>query len=50
MILDLSVFTLQGWRSKGETSSAPFTKVGIMVMYSVKELERFMEERTVEGR
>jgi len=33
--LGVSVFTLQSWRSRGETSSPPFTKVGGMVMYSV---------------
>jgi hypothetical protein len=31
--LGVSVFTLQSWRSRGETSSPPFTKVGGMVMY-----------------
>lgn len=46
--LGVSVFTLQSWRGRGESSSPPFTKVGGMVMYSMKELERFMEERTVE--
>ena len=46
--LGVSVFTLQSWRSKGETSSPPFTKVGGMVMYSVTELEQFMERRTVD--
>lgn len=46
--LGVSVFTLQSWRSKGETSSPSFTKVGGMVMYSVTELEQFMERRTVE--
>lgn len=45
--LGVSVFTLQSWRSRGETSSPPFTKVGSMVMYSVTDLERFMDERTV---
>lgn len=42
--LGMSVFTLQSWRSKGTGPS--FTKVGSMVMYSVKELQRFMEGRT----
>jgi hypothetical protein len=37
-------------RSKGEPSSPPFTRLGKMVMYSVRELERYMEDRTVEGR
>jgi predicted DNA-binding transcriptional regulator AlpA len=48
--LGVSVFTLQSWRSRGETPSPPFTKVSGMVMYSMKELEQFMEQRTVEGR
>jgi predicted DNA-binding transcriptional regulator AlpA len=48
--LGVSVFTLQSWRSRGEPCSPPFTKVGSMVMYSVKELEQFMEQRTVERR
>src|ERR1019366_7802429 len=48
--LGISVFTLQSWRSRGEPSSPPFTKVGGMVMYSMKELEQFMELRTVERR
>src|ERR1035441_507864 len=39
--LGVSVFTLQSWRSRGETSSPPFTKVGSMVMYSMGELEQF---------
>ena len=47
--LGISVYTLQAWRSKG-SSGLPFTKVGSMVMYSVKELERFMGQRTVERR
>ena len=46
--IGVSVFTLQSWRSRGETASPPFTKVGSMVMYSVKELEQFMEKRTRE--
>jgi hypothetical protein len=46
--LGVSVFTLQSWRSRGGTSSPPFTKVGGMVMYSVKGLEQYMERRTVE--
>jgi len=31
---------------QGASGGPPVTKVGGMVMYSVKELERFMEERT----
>jgi predicted DNA-binding transcriptional regulator AlpA len=48
--LGVSVFTLQSWRSKGETSSPPFTKLGGMVMYSMKALEQYMDERTQTGR
>lgn len=44
--LGVSVFTLQSWRSKRTPSGPPFTKVGSMVMYSVKESEQFMEQRT----
>ena len=49
LMLGLSVFTLQSWRSKGSSCCPPFSKVGGMVMYSVKELEQYMEERTVQG-
>ncbi len=45
--LGVSVSTLQGWRSRGSRSGPPVTKVGGMVMYSMKEFERYMEERTV---
>jgi predicted DNA-binding transcriptional regulator AlpA len=48
--LGVSVFTLQSWRSKGEPSAPPFTKVGGMVMYSMKELEEYMEMRTIARR
>jgi hypothetical protein len=48
--LGVSVFSLRSWRSRGTGGGPPWTKVGSMVMYSVKELERFMEARTVEGR
>ncbi|MGO9338434.1 MAG: helix-turn-helix domain-containing protein [Terracidiphilus sp.] len=44
--LGVSVSTLQGWRSRGTGGGPSWTKVGGMVMYSMKELERFMEERT----
>ena len=47
--LGVSVFTLQSWRSRGETSSPPFTKVGSRVMYSQRDLEQFMDMRTVRG-
>jgi hypothetical protein len=48
--LGVSAFSLRSWRSRGTSCGLPFTKVGSMVMYSVKELERYMEQRTVEGR
>jgi hypothetical protein len=48
--LGVSVFTLRSWRSRGEPSSPPVTRVAGMVMYSVKELERFMEQRTIDRR
>jgi len=47
--LGVSASTLRSWRGKRRTSGPPVTRVGKMVLYSVKELERFMEERT-EGR
>ena len=34
----------------GEPSGPPVTRMGRMVMYSMKGLEQYMEERTVEGR
>jgi hypothetical protein len=43
----VSASTLRSWRGKRRTSGPPVTRVGKMVLYSVKELERFMEERTV---
>jgi len=49
-ILGVSAWTLRSWRSKKPTSGPPFTRMDRMVMYSVKELERYMEQRTVERR
>jgi predicted DNA-binding transcriptional regulator AlpA len=46
--LGVSVFTLQSWRSRGNPAAPPVTKVGGMVMYSVRELEMYMEMRTVD--
>ena len=46
--LGVSVSTLQGWRSRATGSGPPVTKVGGMVMYSMGELEEYMEQRTVE--
>ena len=48
--LGVSVFTLRSWRSRGEPCGPPVTRIGKMVMYSVKELERYMERRTIEKR
>jgi predicted DNA-binding transcriptional regulator AlpA len=47
--LGVSVSTLRSWRSRGEPGGPPVTRMGRMVMYSVKELERYMEERTSGG-
>jgi len=46
-LLGVSASTLRSWRSKKRKVGLPVTRVGKMVLYSVKELERFMEERTV---
>jgi predicted DNA-binding transcriptional regulator AlpA len=48
--LGMSVSTLQGWRSRGTGGGPPWTKVGGMVMYSMKELEEYMELRTIARR
>jgi len=48
--LGVSVFTLRSWRSRGEPCGPPVTRMGKMVMYSVKGLEQYMEERTAESR
>jgi predicted DNA-binding transcriptional regulator AlpA len=48
--LGVSVFTLRSWRSRGEPCAPPVTRMGRMVMYSMKGLEQFMEQRTVERR
>jgi hypothetical protein len=45
--LGVSVFSLRSWRSRGTGDGPTWTKVGGMVMYSVKELEGYMEQRTV---
>ena len=45
-LLGVSASALRSWRGKRRTSGQPITRVGKMVLYSVKELERFMEERT----
>jgi len=48
--LGVSVASLRNWRSTRSPSGPPFTRISRMVMYSVKELERYMEVRTVESR
>src|ERR1017187_2950095 len=48
--LGVRVGTLRSWRSRGEPSGPPVTRMGRMVMYSMKGLEQYMEERTVERR
>jgi hypothetical protein len=49
-LLGVSASTLRSWRGKRRTVGPPVTRVGKMVLYSVKELEQFMEERTVAKR
>jgi predicted DNA-binding transcriptional regulator AlpA len=44
--LGVSPATLRSWRSKRLTSGPPVTRMGNMVMYSLKSLEQYMEERT----
>jgi predicted DNA-binding transcriptional regulator AlpA len=48
--LGVSVKTLRSWRSTGSPSGPPVTRMGRMVMYSMKGLEQYMEQRTVERR
>jgi hypothetical protein len=44
--LGVSPATLRSWRSKRLTSGLPVTRMGNMVMYSMKGLAQYMEERT----
>lgn len=46
--LGVSVSALRSWRGKRRRSGPSVTRMGRMVVYSVKELARFAEERTVE--
>jgi predicted site-specific integrase-resolvase len=46
--LGVSVKTLRSWRSTGSASGLPVTRMGRLVMYPLKELERYMEERTIQ--
>jgi len=48
--LGVGVGTLRSWRSKREPCGPSVTRISRMVMYSVKELQRYMEGRTVQGR
>lgn len=48
--LGVRVGTLRAWRSKSPHTGPPVTRMGKMVMYSMKGLEQYMEQRTVEGR
>jgi predicted DNA-binding transcriptional regulator AlpA len=48
--LGVTVSTLRSWRSRRPSSGPPVARINRMVMYSVKELEQFMEQRTVEKR
>jgi hypothetical protein len=45
--LGISVFSLRSWRSRGSGGGPSWTRVGGMVMYSVKELEKYMKKRSV---
>jgi hypothetical protein len=49
-LLGVSVSALRDWRSRRLPSGPPVTRLDKMVMYSMKGLEQYMEERTVEGR
>lgn len=48
--LGVKVGTRRCWRSKVTESGSPVTSVGGMVMYSIKSLEQYVEQRIVEGR
>jgi len=49
-LLGVSAKTLRSWRGKRPHIGPPVTRIDRMVLYSVKELERFMEARTIGGR
>ena len=49
-LLGVSVSALRDWRNRRPHSGPPVTRLDKMVMYSMKGLEQFMEQRTVEGR
>jgi hypothetical protein len=48
--MGVSVATLRRWRSLRSKSGPPFTRVGHMVMYSMKELENHMRAGLVPSR
>lgn len=48
--LGISVFTLRSWRSRGGSCGPPVTRMSNMVMYSMRGLEEFMKQRTIERR
>jgi hypothetical protein len=45
-LLGVSAKTLRCWRGRRPYTGPPVTRIDRMVLYSVRELERFMEERT----
>jgi DNA-binding transcriptional regulator YiaG len=47
--LGVSTHTLRAWRSRSPLSGLPVTRIGKVILHSMKELERYMEERTVGG-
>lgn len=47
--LGVSVSALRSWRAKRSPSGPAVTRIDRMVMYSMKELEQFKEQRIVEG-
>lgn len=46
-LLGVSPHTLRAWRSRGSPTGLPYARFGKLLLYSTKELERFMEERTI---
>lgn len=46
-LLGVSQHTLRAWRTRGSPIGLPYARFGRVLLYSAKELERFMEERTV---
>jgi hypothetical protein len=50
VFLGVSVKTLRAWRGRVSGDHPPVTRVGGMVMYSMKALEAYMEARTIGNR